>query len=83
MALAPCGASMLQSMTDESGKSLQVELRQNDGFVNATLMCQSAGKLWGNYQKAKDSKAFLAASQSSIPNGTDGLVQYEKGNVCR
>ena len=50
------------------------------GFVNATLMCQSAGKLWGNYQKAKDSKAFLAALQASIPNGPDGLVQYEKGS---
>lgn len=41
---------------------------------------QSAGKIWGNYQKAKDSKAFLGALQSSIPNGADGLVQYEKGS---
>lgn len=62
MALAPHGASMLQSMVDENGKNLRVEFRQKDGFVNATLMCQSAGKQWKHYNSNKDSKAFLAAT---------------------
>ena len=81
MAIASCGASMLQSMTDENGKSLRVEFRQKDGFVNATLMCQSAGKHWKHYNSNKDSKAFLAALSASVPIPTDGFVQYEQGSI--
>ena len=80
MALATCPASMLDSMVDDKWRALRVELRRSDGYVNATLMCQSAGKLWRNYNQNKESKGFFAALQSSISSAAGDLVQHEKGS---
>ena len=38
MALSQRTTGLLQSMVDEKGRTLRVEIRQSDGFVNGTLM---------------------------------------------
>ena len=56
MALSQPTTGLLQSIVDEKGRALKVEIRQADGVHNATLMCQSAGKLWkptGNQRTPK------------------------------
>lgn len=60
---------LVRSMVDKNGKTLQVEIREKDGYFNATLMCQSAGKEWKNYWKAKDTKAYVEALEKSVANG--------------
>ena len=59
MAIVPA-RTMLDSTIDEQGRTLKVEIRQSDGFFNATLMCQSAGKRWGNYYDIDRTRLYLS-----------------------
>jgi hypothetical protein len=46
-----------------------VNLRQRDGYINATTMCQAAGKKFNDYTRIGPTKAFLAelASETGLP----------------
>ena len=35
--------------------------RPRDGYINATLLCEREGKLFGNYRQSARTKAFLEA----------------------
>lgn len=37
-----------------------------DGYVDATMMCEAAGKLWGHYWENKKTKAYLKALGSVV-----------------
>lgn len=59
-----------------------VTQRPNDGYINATELCQGAGKLFGNYHQTAQTKAFLEelAAVIGIPiTGNGGLVQIRQG----
>lgn len=75
MALSQHTTGLLQSMVDEKGQTLRVEIRQNDGYINATLMCQSASKEWSGYFRSKTAKAYLKALERSLQNCRDPLVK--------
>ena len=49
---------LLDSMVDEHGRRLKIEMRKSDGFFNATLMCQSADKRWGNYNDSNIARTY-------------------------
>lgn len=45
--------------------------RKTDGYVNATLLCKQAGKLFGDYQRLQSTQDFLAALSTSMGNPID------------
>ena len=50
--------TMLDSTIDEQGRTLKVEIRQSDGFFNATLMCQSVGKQISDWTRQKSTESY-------------------------
>jgi KilA-N domain len=56
-----------------------VPQRSSDGYINATAMCQAAGKLWGHYNDNAGTRAFLAALEADIGIPISGLVKSIKG----
>jgi len=57
----PASALLPLVLTDSTGKVILIEIRQPDGYVNATKLCQEGGKLWQNYYQNAKTKEFLAA----------------------
>lgn len=53
--------------------------RVKDGYVNATAMCQAAGKLFGHYNEVKAHQAFFAELSSDIGIPISEIVQVIKG----
>ena len=53
--------------------------RPRDGYINATLLCQRAGKSFGHYHAAKQTKEFLDALSADIGIPISGLVHIVKG----
>lgn len=73
-------------MVDENGRTLRVEVRQSDGYFNATLMCQSAGKKFPKYYTAnsdltKKTTAFLKRLSSKTQIGISDLVSSSHGGA--
>jgi hypothetical protein len=50
-------------------------MRLSDGFVSATKMCQSAGKMWTNYKDVEGHREYMNALASSLVQPADSLVQ--------
>lgn len=45
---------------------VQIEQRQQDGYIDATAMCQASGKLLGHYMENQATKEFLEALSLNI-----------------
>ena len=63
-----------------------VQQRADDGYVNATELCQRAGKRFGNYYQTAQTTAYLEelSPVTGIPvTGDDGLVQIRQGGNDR
>ncbi len=56
-----------------------VPQRPHDGYINATLLCQHAGKVFGNYHQNAQTKFFLEELSADIGIPISGLVQVIKG----
>lgn len=56
-----------------------IEQRSKDGYINATAMCQAAGKNWNDYSRLNGTQAFLPelAADTGIP--VSELVQSVRG----
>lgn len=52
-----------------------VQLRLNDGFINATAMCKAASKLLADYTRLGSTRDFLAALARSMGIPIDQLVR--------
>lgn len=57
--------------------------RPEDGYINATAMCQASGKLWGHYRALASTEAFLSAMSSDIGIPISALAQSVKGGDPR
>ena len=66
--------TMLDSRIDEKGRTLNVEIRQSDGYFNATLMCQSAGKQMREYNRQKGTMLFINRLSAIVGIATKDLV---------
>lgn len=53
--------------------------RPSDGYINATAMCQAAGKRWNHYASNESTKAFLAALSADAGIPASELVQSLSG----
>ena len=56
-----------------------VPQRPIDGYINATLLCQNAGKQFGHYHASAHTKAFLNELSTVIGIPITGLVQITQG----
>lgn len=48
--------------------------RASDGYINATAMCQAAGKLFGGYRRTAETQAFLEELARSMQIRIDPLI---------
>ncbi len=60
-----------------------IDQRAKDGYINATALCQAAGKKWSHYWSILATQEFLAelATDAGIPAST--LVQSVKGGIVQ
>ena len=56
-----------------------VPQRPRDGYINATVLCQKANKVFGNYHNNKQTKEFLEALSLDIGIPISNLVQIIRG----
>ena len=71
----PSQLMLIQHSLDGDG----IPQRPRDGYINATLLCQKAGKRFGNYHQLDHTKAFLEELSADVGIPTSGLVQIIKG----
>jgi KilA-N domain len=57
--------------------------RPKDGYINATAMCQAAGKEFKHYNENRTTKDFLTALSPEVGIPTSILVQSMKGGDIR
>lgn len=50
-----------------------------DGYINATLMCQASGKLFADYQRLKNTTAYLEELSADMGIPISELVQVVRG----
>lgn len=56
-----------------------IQQRAKDGYINATAMCQAAGRPWSRYWESKPSREFAEALASDIGIPISELIQSIKG----
>ena len=56
-----------------------VPQRPQDGYINATRLCQQAGKLFGDYNRLTQTQAFLDELSTAMGIPIAGLVQVRVG----
>jgi KilA-N domain len=57
--------------------------RLDDGYLNATAMCQATGKLFADYQRLESTKAFLEVLSADMGIPISALIQSRKGGNIR
>ncbi|MER9623295.1 KilA-N domain-containing protein [Mesorhizobium sp. M0222] len=57
--------------------------RPKDGYINATAMCQAAGKEWSGYKRLATTADFLVALESVLQINRTDLVQSISGGDPR
>ncbi|WP_458094757.1 KilA-N domain-containing protein [Roseomonas sp. WA12] len=58
-----------------------VSQRKRDGYINATAMCQAAGRRWSHYAENAGTKAFFAELSSAVGIPTAELIQSLTGGI--
>lgn len=56
-----------------------VPQRPRDGYINATLLCQRAGKLFGDYSRNRQTKDYLGELSADMGIPISALVQTIRG----
>lgn len=82
MALVPASSTgLLESLVAEDGRTIITELRESDGYFNATKMCQAAGKRWANYFQTDRCQSSLAVVAAKTAIAVSTLVQSNHGGA--
>lgn len=69
------------SLRSHNLNGFAVYQRESDGYVNATQLCQAAGKRMNNYLRQQNTKDFLAELDAVTPKCATGLVQMVQGGT--
>jgi KilA-N domain len=67
------------SLIERKHADAVIQQRAGDGYVNATAMCQAAGKLFGDYARLDATKAFLRALEAETGYPITELIQSLRG----
>ena len=69
-----------ESMVDEQGRRMRVEMRTGDDFCDATLMCLSSDVAWNAYHRSKAFADALAGLETTTQEAEENrFVKYETG----
>ena len=70
--------NIADSLVAEHGGQIITEIRESDGYVNATKMCTAGNKKWGHYFANKTTNKFLNAlsKQAKIPILKNSNIDY-------
>ena len=60
-----------------------VPQRPTDGYINATILCQRAGKLFGHYRENARTQAFLEVLSLDIGIPISKLIEVHRGRGDR
>lgn len=58
-----------------------IQQRAKDGYINATAMCNAAGRPWSRYWEVKQTREFADALCSDIGIPISELIQSVKGGI--
>jgi hypothetical protein len=61
-------------LTVRAWNDAAIARRDEDGYANATAMCQANGKLWSNYQRLDTTAAYIQALAASLDLSPADLV---------
>ncbi|MBW8299474.1 MAG: KilA-N domain-containing protein [Hydrogenophaga sp.] len=64
-------------------RGVTIYQRPKDGYINATAMCQAAGRPWSRYWETTQAKEFAAALSSDIGIPISDAIQSVKGGEPR
>lgn len=90
--VVPCSVEKIMPYVDslqdgeeeiKSEKGVTITTIRKDGYINATRLCQSAGKLWKNYIVNAKTEEFMAALSKTADIHCDVLVQSKQGGVAK
>ena len=70
---------LASNLVAEHGGQIIAEMRDIDGYVNATKMCKSGGKEWKQYMRNATTTNFLVALESKVHIPILDLVQSRPG----
>ena len=76
---APLDFSQRPLFIEHSLEGEVIPQRPRDGYINATRLCQQAGKLFADYKRAAQTQAFLQELSADMGIPISGLVQIIKG----
>jgi len=62
---------------------MTLELFREDGYINATKLCQDGGKLFTNWKSLESTKRNVNTLSEELNIPIDKLVQIKKGNTTK
>jgi hypothetical protein len=62
---------------------MSLELFREDGYINATKLCQDGGKLFTNWKSLESTKRNVNTLSEELNIPVDTLVQIKKGNTTK
>jgi hypothetical protein len=71
--------NFIYSLKGNDGQNIITEINLTNGYVNATALCKSAGKVWNNYFQIKRTKDFLKELDLHDDKSSCPLVMSKKG----
>lgn len=69
----------MADLTLREYNEVQIPQRSDDGYINATKMCQAGGKLWGNFWQLQATQDFVSALALDIGIPISKLVVKVQG----
>jgi hypothetical protein len=58
-----------------------IEQRAKDGYINATAMCDAAGRPWSRYWENRSAREFADALSADLGIPISGLIESVKGGL--
>lgn len=71
-------SDFFKSLRTDDGK-LVIEVRESDGYINATKLAQSGGKLFADYSRLSSTKKFMTSLSMTMGAPIVTLVQQNNG----
>lgn len=73
------GRNFIYSLQGENGEAIITEINLSTGYVNATKLCQSAGRLLSSYMRSKRTQEFLKELSLNLHIGRFDIVISKRG----
>ena len=74
-------AQLSLPLIERQHENTLIRQRAKDGYINATAMCQAAGRPWSRYWEVKASKEFAKALSDDLGIPISELIQSVSGGT--